>query len=140
MTQQERIKKFIKTKDLTVISTVDSNNVPESAVIRFARTPNLSLIFNTFKKSKKYKNLMVNPSVSFVIGWDERITVQYVGVAQEVHDKELEEYKKLFYDQYPRKPKFKDNKDLAFFKVTPKWIRYSDLNQDPWEIFEIKTF
>lgn len=29
------------------------------------------------------------------------------------------------------------NKNITYFKVTPKWIRYSDLNQNPWNVFEI---
>lgn len=140
MNQKKAIHDFIKTHDLTVISTVGSDSVPESAVIRFAQTPRLELVFLTFTNSRKYKNIMANHSVSFVIGWDERITVQYVGLAEELQGKDKSRYQKLFYAKNPKAIKWEEKKTVAFFKVVPKWIRYSDLNKDPWEIFELKSF
>ena len=140
MNRKKHIYEFIKTHALTVISTVGSDNVPESAVIRFGQTSHLEIIFSTFTNTRKYKNIMANPSVSFVIGWDERITVQYVGIAEELQGKDKLKYKKLFYAQSSKAIKWDEKKPIAFFKVTPKWIRYSDLNKDPWEIFELKTF
>jgi pyridoxine/pyridoxamine 5'-phosphate oxidase len=140
MNQKKLVKDFIEETDLTVISTVDSKNVPESAVILFAKTPQLEFIFYTFPTSRKYKNMKDNPSVSFVIGWDERITVQYVGIAEELQKKDLKKYRDLFFKQNPKAIKWEGKKDIAYFKVTPKWIRYTNLNKDPWQIFEITSF
>ena len=61
----------------------------------------LELIFDTFTSSRKYKNLQKNNNVSFVIGWDDNITVQYEGIAQEVKGEEAEKYKQIYWEKNP---------------------------------------
>lgn len=75
--------------------------------------------------------------MAFVIGWDKDITVQYEGEAFELSGEELEEYKKIYLAKNPAVAKWEKVEGIKFFKILPKWIRYSDLNKHPWEIFEI---
>lgn len=42
-------------------------------------TPELEIIFDTVKSSRKFQNLMSNSISSFVVGWTGEITVQYEG-------------------------------------------------------------
>jgi len=129
---------FIKRQKITVISTISKDNKPESAVIEFAETENLDLIFDTFSTSRKYKNLKENPYASFVIGWDENITVQYEGVASEIKGEELETYKAIYFAKNSRAKRWEERENITYFKVIPKWIRYSDLRMYPWKIYELK--
>lgn len=136
MNKQQIILNFIKKQKLAVISTV-GNNKPESAVLEFGETDELELIFDTFVTSRKYKNLQINKNISFVIGWDENITVQYEGLAEKIKGEAGEKYKEAYWAKNPEAQRWASNKDITYFKVTPKWIRYSDLNKNPWDVFEI---
>ena len=136
MNKQQIILDFIKNHKIAVISTVGDNK-PESAVLEFGETNDLELIFDTFITSRKYKNLQKNKNVSFVIGWDEDITVQYEGIAEELTGESGAKYKQAYWAKNPKAKRWESNKEITYFKVTPRWIRYSDLNQDPWDVFEI---
>ncbi len=135
---KEEILNFIKKQKLAVISTVGPDNKPESAVLEFGESGEFELIFDTYDHSRKFKNLQTNRNVSFVIGWDENITVQYEGIAEEVFGENKEKYQKLYWMKNPMAERWASRKGITYFKVTPKWIRYSDLNKHPWDITEIK--
>lgn len=136
MDKKQALLTFIKKHKIAVMSTIGQNK-PQSAVMEFGETENLELIFDTFINSRKYKNLQQNKYVSFVIGWDEDITIQYEGEAEQIKPNELEKYQKEFFSKNPDAEKWKSVPEIVFFKVTPKWIRYSNLNKHPWEIFEV---
>ena len=126
---------FIHKCKIAVVSTIDENNTPESAVVEFAETEDLEIIFDTLHPSyRKYKNLKNNPAVSFVIGWDEGKTVQYEGLAQEILGAEKENAKLIYFKKNPEAEKWDKNPEIKYFKVTPNWARYSDYSQKPYKI------
>lgn len=131
------IRDFIKRHKLAVLSTVNTDDKPQSAVLEFGETEELELIFDTFASARKYKNLQTNTFVSLVIGWDENITVQYEGIAEEIKGEKAKKYQQAFWSKNPDAERWKLLGGMTYFKVTPTWIRYSDLNKDPWELFEI---
>lgn len=138
MDKKETILDFIRRHNIGVLATIDLESLkPEAAAVEFGETDNLELIFDTFVSSRKYKNLKVSSRVAFVIGWDENITVQYEGEATELRGKELERCQSIYFAKNPRANKWKGKEGIAYFKITPNWIRYSNLNKDPWEIFEV---
>ena len=130
------ILEFIKKHSLTVIATSSLNNEPEAAVIEFGETNDFEIIFDTFTSSRKYKNLKENPRAAFVIGWDEDVTVQYEGIAEELSGETLERYQEAYFKKNPSAEKWANREGVVFFRVVPRWVRYSDLNKDPWEIHE----
>ena len=137
-TAKKRIMDFMQTNMLTVISTIDVNgNKPESAVIAFAQKDNFELIFGTYRTRRKYKNIKENNRVSFVIGWDEDyITVQYEGVASELSTSEIEIYVPIYHKKVPGASIYKSHPEQTYWKVTPAWIRYSDLSGEEEKIYE----
>lgn len=134
---KKRVLRFIKKHHIGVLATVTSGGKPEAAVIEFAETDDLELIFDTFTTYRKYKNIQHNPNVAFVIGWDENITVQYEGTVKELKGKELGKYKKIYFIKNPDAEKWQKYEEIAYFKIKPTWIRYRDGNTDPITIFEI---
>lgn len=136
--QKALIKNFLHQHQLGVISTVDPNGNPESAVVGFGETPELQLTFGTSINSRKVENMITNPNVAFVVGWDENITVQYEGTARLLEVDEAKKYQELYAQKVPGSRKFRDDPTNRYYLVTPTWIRYSDLNQKPWQIFELK--
>lgn len=136
---EEFLHEFISKHKYAVISTVTRDNSPESALVGFAVTRDLNIIFDTVTSSRKYQNLISNPSVALVIGWDNEQTIQYEGIAKMPLATELDELLECYFNVFPdgRKRKL-EWKELAYVCVEPKWIRYSDFNPPP--IIEEKTF
>lgn len=138
MRDKQEILDFIKQQRLAVISTVSAGGRPESAVIGFGESDNLQLIFGTYNSSRKYANLLAKPAVSFVIGWDRDITVQYEGTARELRGEEADDYAARYQRKTPASRKYREHPENRYFLVDPKWVRYTDINFDPWRVLELK--
>ena len=136
---RKKILDFLKRNHLMVISTINLEGEPQSAVVGFTELHSLEIIFGTHNTTRKYGNLQKNKHVSLVIGWDfeEKITVQYEGIAKEIIGDEMKKYQKLHIEKRPKREKHVNDSKERVFKIEPKWIRYSDLSKDPLEIFEI---
>jgi general stress protein 26 len=121
---------FLKSQPMATVSTIARNsNIPESALIAFAQTDKLEIIFESFVNARKWKNLQSNPHVSLVIGWDTQvhITVQYEGVAKPIPEAERSVYINMFLaKKTPCTEKFLNDPRVRLFKVRPTWMRYSD--------------
>ena len=134
------IQDFIKKHTICTLATVSPKRKPEAAIIEFVGTENLELIFDTFSTYRKYQNLQASPFVAVVIGWDENITVQYEGEAQELSGEELKKYQDIYFAKNPDARKWQKFGEITYFKVRPKWIRYRDGNTEPMTIFEMRDF
>lgn len=134
--KKKSILDFIKKHRLAVLATTSPENKPEAAVIEFSEKDNFELIFDTFSTFRKYKNIQLNSDVAVVIGRDD-ITVQYEGEVVELKGDELKEYQKIHITKLPDSSKFVEMEDIKFFKIIPKWIRYTDVSVSPWKEFEI---
>ena len=67
---------FIAKQKLGVLGSLSPGGSPQSALVGIALTPELEIIFDTVKSSRKFQNLMSNSGCSFVVGWTGEITVQ----------------------------------------------------------------
>ena len=120
---------FISKNKYAVLSTVTKDNLPESALIGIAIATDLQIIFDTVSTSRKYQNLIANPSIAFVIGWDNEQTIQYEGIAKIPTTAELDKLLEIYFKAFPDGKERKENwKDIAYLCVEPKWIQYSDFN------------
>ena len=66
-----------------VVSSIGPDGTPQSALVGIAVTPQLEIVFDTVKSSRKYANLAARPSCSLVVGWGGEQTAQFEGVAWE---------------------------------------------------------
>lgn len=130
----EKVLEFLKSRSpkLCVMSTVSQNNKPESALLGYAVLDDLSILINTNKITRKWKNLENNNKVSLVFGFGfTELNVQYEGTAQRFEDGEdLEKYDELFFSQNEDARKFKAE-GTRIIKITPTWIRYTDTTVHP---------
>lgn len=127
---------FMKTERLAVLATVAENGGPEAALMGFAVTPDLEIIFDTVKTSRKYPNLKKNPRVAWVIGCTTETTVQYEGVAEELLGDALAKYKKTYFAAFPDGPARESWPGITYFVVRPKWVRYCDYDPSRRRIVE----
>jgi hypothetical protein len=120
-----------------VVSSLSSQGSPQSALVGIAVTPELEIVFDTIKSSRKYPNLVQRPACSVVVGWNGEQTAQIDGTAFEPKDAELRRYQEIYFATWPDGPDRLSWPGIAYFVVRPKWIRYSDYDQAPPQIEEI---
>jgi general stress protein 26 len=119
---------FIHARRLAVISTTSPGGDPQSSLVGVAVSPELHIVFDTVKSSRKYTNLKADPRISLVTGWDAEITVQYEGIAGEPEGEALHQAKSFYFKTWPECTEHQHWPDITWFLVTPRWIRYSDFN------------
>jgi general stress protein 26 len=122
----DEVFQFMNGQRLAVLATVGEQMRPEAALMGFAVTPELEIIFDTVKSSRKYPNLKKNPRVAWVIGCTTEVTVQYEGVAEELAGEDLAKYKKTYFRAFPDGPARESWPGITYFVVRPKWVRYCD--------------
>jgi len=114
-----------------VVSSMAANGTVQSALVGIAVSPELEIIFDTVKSSRKYPNLIARPACSFVVGWSGEQTVQFEGIAVEPQGRELKRYQEMYFAVWPDGPLRMTWPGLTYFVVRPRWIRYSDFDQRP---------
>ncbi len=108
----DEVYQFMRSERLGVLATVSEEARPEAALMGYAVTPQLEIIFDTVKTSRKYPNLKKNPQVAWVIGCATEVTVQYEGVAEELDGEELAKFKKTYFAAFPEGPDARPGREL----------------------------
>jgi nitroimidazol reductase NimA-like FMN-containing flavoprotein (pyridoxamine 5'-phosphate oxidase superfamily) len=134
----EEVYRFMSGERLAVLATVDAEEQPEAALVGFAVTPELELIFDTVKESRKYPNLKSNPRMAWVIGCTTEVSVQYEGVAEELDGEELAKYKKTYFAKFLDGPARESWPGITYFVVRPTWVRFCDYNPATRRIEEMR--
>lgn len=126
--ESKQLLNYIQTHRLGVLSTINSEQTPESALVGIAISPEFEIVFDTLDSSRKCKNLRLNPNISFVVGWDETAgrTIQLEGIADEPKGEDLEKLKRTYFGVFPDGIERLKWPGITYFRVIPKWIRYSD--------------
>jgi pyridoxine/pyridoxamine 5'-phosphate oxidase len=114
-----------------VVSSTSKDGTPQSALVGIATTPELEIVFDTVKSSRKHPNLVARPVCSFVIGWEGEQTVQFEGLAFEPQGGELHRYQQAYFAVWPECRAHLTWPGVAYFVVRPRWIRFSDFNRNP---------
>lgn len=138
MLTRKELLAYIRERKYAVQASVDGKGRPQAAAIGIAVTPELGLVFDTLKTTRKYRNLVRNPHVALVIGWD-ATTVQYEGVAEELKGARLRKYKPLYFKAFPAGKEREKWPGIAYFLIKPKWARFSDFTVGK-ERMEEKSF
>lgn len=132
----EEVFAFMSGESLMVLSTVAGNGQPEAALMGFAVTPELEIVFDTVKTARKYANLKKEGRVAVVVGCTTEVTVQYEGVAEELAGEELARYQKIYFAKFVDGPARQSWPGIVYFVVRPKWVRYCDYGVTPRRIEE----
>ncbi len=124
---------FLSKQKLGIFASISRTGVPQSALVGIAVTPQLEIIFDTTKDSRKYPNLIARPACSFVIGgWGTgEQTVQYEGIAEELRPPALARYQEMYFAAWPECRAHLSWPAIVYIIVHPTWIRFSDFDQRP---------
>lgn len=121
---------YIRGHRLGVLSTTGADGWPQSALIGIAVTPDLEIVFDTVSSSRKYGNMILQPRVSLVIGWQDISTVQYEGVARLLSGPGDDPYRDVYLEAFPDgRDRIAHWPDVVHFVVRPTWARYSSFGE-----------
>ncbi|HEV3419224.1 MAG TPA: pyridoxamine 5'-phosphate oxidase family protein [Candidatus Acidoferrum sp.] len=124
----QEVFRFMDSERLGVLTTATKSGDPQAALVGFAVTPELEIIFDTVRSSRKYPNLKGNPRVAWVVGCTTEVTVQYEGEAEELEGEALAKYKPIYFQKFTDGPARESWAGITYFVVRPKWVRYCDYN------------
>ncbi len=110
---------------------------PQSAVVAFTELEDFALVFGTKNFTRKFRNIEANPNVSLVVGWDEAVTIQLEGTTELLEGAEMTRCQKKHVQKHPGSERYANMPEQRYFKIAPRWIRYTDISQDPEFSFEL---
>jgi hypothetical protein len=132
---------FIQGHRRAVAATHALDGAPQAALISFVIDEQLQLFFDSFGSSRKVANLRRDPRLALVVGghWpgDDR-TVQYEGTADSPAGLELERLKNLYLAAHPDGRERSQLPGITYFRVRPRWIRFTNFNTRPAEIVQFE--
>lgn len=136
--EQDDLYAFIRQNRYAVVASVAADGSPRSALVGVAATPSLDLVFDTLRSTRKYVNLCARPRCSAVIGWSGEQTLQIEGEAEELRGEALAQLQEVYFDQWPECRAHLAHPEIVYLAIHPTWLRYSDYNQSPPLIDEIR--
>lgn len=117
---------FLRRHRYCVQASVKADGAPQAAVVGFAVTNELEIVFDTLGSTRKAYNLRLEPRIALVIGWDDEQTVQLEGAADEPSGPELARLKQAYFGVFPDGVARQSWPSISYFRVRPHWARYSD--------------
>ena len=120
---------FIRAHRYGVVSSIAADGTPQAALVGIAVSPDLEIYFDTTGDTRKAANLRRDPRIAIVIGWENEQSVQYEGVADEPKGAELAALRNIYYAAWPDGPGRESWPGITWFRVRPRWIRFSDFNR-----------
>jgi hypothetical protein len=137
MTRAELVQ-FLRQYKLAVEATLPiGGGAPQAAVVGFAVSDALEIVFDTLDSTRKYQNLRADPHIALVIGWEHEASAQIEGIADFPEGGELERLRECYFVPYPDGRERLAWPGITHVRVRPTWVRFSDYRQAPPHIFEL---
>lgn len=113
---------------------------PQAAVVGVAISDAFEVVFDTTSASRKCDNLTRDGRISLVMGSTSREaswTVQLDGVADQPTGADRARLVALYLSVFPDGVERQQWPGLTYFRVSPRWIRWSNFLADPPEVLEL---
>ena len=134
---REEVLTFLERHRLGVLATVNADGSPQAALVNFAVSPQLEIVFETTNATRKYTNLQSNGAAAFVVGWDDDQSLQCDGVVDEPSGRAQERLTALFLEKYPGFSSHQFWPGNHYFRFTPSWFRLSNYHP-PRRVVELQ--
>jgi len=128
---------FLQARRLGVIASCSLGAVPEAALVNFAVTQDLEIVFETTTATRKFPNLKHNPRADMVIGWENGQTMQCSGTVDEPEGRDAERLRAFYFGVFPGAASHEHWPGNSYFRLRPFWFRFSDYNQ-PRRVCELE--
>jgi pyridoxine/pyridoxamine 5'-phosphate oxidase len=117
---------FLRRHRYCVQASVSATGAPQAAVVGFAVSDDLELVFDTSGATRKMANLRRDGRIALVVGWDEEQTLQLEGLADEPRGHDLARLKEVYFAAWPDGVERQGWSGITHVRVRPTWARYSD--------------
>ena len=129
--EQSELLTYLRSHRLGVLGTLSPSGEPQAALVGYAITDNLQILFDTVRTTRKYRNMKAKPQVSFTFGntapaTSEERTAQYEGIAEELTGAQLDALLTVYLAVWPECVVHQQWPDICWFVIRPRWIRYTD--------------
>ncbi len=131
---QEELRDFLRLHRDGVVSTTHAGQ-PEGAVVGIAVSDRCELVFDALDSTHKVRNLRRDPRVALTV-WSGSRTAQLEGVADEPSGAELQRLQQVYYGVFADGPSRLAWPGLTYFRIRPRWARYSDFGAQPAQFVE----
>ncbi len=147
MITRKGLVEFMRANPLVTAATLSQDGAPQAALLGVVTSDQLELVLDTVDNSRKFGNVLRDGRIAVVFGkaggyvsgsHDER-TVQYQGVADVPSGDELKRVQEeIYFKLFPEGRERLKWAHIAYVRVRPTWIRYSNYNVNPPEIIELR--
>jgi hypothetical protein len=118
---------YLRKRRYCVQASIAANGAPQAAVVGFAVSDDLEIVFDTLASTRKCKNLRRDGRLALVVGvGEDECTVQIEGVADEPAGTELERLKSVYFAAFPDGVERLKWEGITYFRVRPTFVRFSD--------------
>src|SRR4051812_23796013 len=117
---------FLRQHRLCVQASVGAQGGPQAAVVGYAVSDRLELIFDTLASTRKAQNLRRDARIAIVVGWEGEQTLQLEGLADEPSGEDLARLKQLYLAAFPDGVERQGWPGICYLRVRPHWARFSD--------------
>jgi heme iron utilization protein len=123
-----KLKKLFVSQKLGVLATQQKTN-PYASLVAFACSENMrQIVFATLKATRKFANIISNPSVAFfidnrsnrAIDFRKAIGVTALGSVRQIHKNKNSKLMKLYLSKHPQLDSFLDSPSCAFLCIDVK--------------------
>jgi len=124
---------YVRKLRLAVVSTRAADGAPQGALVGVGVTDSLELIFDTVSSSRKHQNLRRDHRIAVTFSGPDEQTLQLEGFAHELSTISPDDapYREAYYLSWPDGRERLKWPNLSYWKVSPRWARYSDYNRGP---------
>lgn len=133
----EELVVFVRDQRVAVVATVAPDGRPEAALVGVAATEECELIFDTSARSRKHENLLRDPRVAVVVGWDDEVTLQIEGIADKPTGVDRDRCLAAYFAQYPDGRQRAEDPDITHFRIRPRWARRADFRPGTFGVEEV---
>jgi PPOX class probable F420-dependent enzyme len=117
----------LRTRRYCVVASIAPDGAPQAAVVGFAVSDELELVFDTLGTTRKMANLRRDPRIAVVVGLGEdECTVQIDGVADELTGPDLTRLSPVYFGVFPDGVERLKWPGITYVRVRPRVVRYSD--------------
>lgn len=140
----QKIGDYLKSNNLLTLATVSQYGNPLAHTVNYA-SEGATIYFCTNKNTRKAKNIINNPNVSYTVdreceNWSDIVAVQMEGRASILNEKsEIEKAGTLLVGKFPQLASMPPDPDFVFIKVEPLRAIYID-NKVSWGYRETAEF
>ncbi len=124
---------YVRLHKLAVIATVGEGGEPQAALVGVGATDALDIVFDTLSTSRKHANLKRDNRIAITFSGPGEKTLQVQGVAFPVSsiDDCDKVYREGYYATWPDGRDRVDWPNLVYWRIAPRWARYSDYDRGP---------